>query len=77
MDWEVDETKTIILRNLNLHGKIIPFPPQDNLNRSLVMNHCYFPPPINFTKLSFDDASKGNPGPVSFGGFLEIISYPL
>jgi ribonuclease HI len=26
------------------------------------------PPPIGFLKLNFDGASKGNPGPVGFGG---------
>jgi hypothetical protein len=29
------------------------------------------PPPTGFIKINFDGASKGNPGPVGFGGIIE------
>lgn len=49
---------------------MVASPPKLNGVYSPDSSSLYSPPPINFIKLSFDGASKGNLGPVGFGGIL-------
>ena len=63
---QFDDYKALILKGINILSNIVTTFPSTNIKRGISIDNSFSPPPKAFIELSFDGASKGNPGDVGF-----------
>jgi len=69
-DWKVDQTEASILKMLNLNYEMAQYKKINRQSMRTQNSDKFTYPRENFIKLSFDGASKGNPGNAGFGGIF-------
>ena len=65
--WEATTVESSIMKAWGINGPMQCLGKLNGATRITASEDIWYPPPSGFFKLEFDEAFKGNPGPVGYG----------